>query len=65
MGVNATESNSTLKSLDTFSLPDQKIQSAIEKEFIKLFSPSNMTASANLTSLPLVSYKSLNFANDL
>jgi hypothetical protein len=37
-------SNSGLKSLDTFLLPDQIIQSQIENEFLRLFSPSNMTA---------------------
>jgi hypothetical protein len=45
-------SNSSLKSLDTFLLPDQIIQSQIENEFLRLFSPSNMTASPYLVAKP-------------
>jgi hypothetical protein len=45
-------SNSGLKSLDTFLLPDQIIQSQIENEFLRLFSPSNMTASPYLVAKP-------------
>ena len=58
-------SNSGLKSLDTFLLPDQIIQSQIENEFLRLFSPSNMTASPYLAAKPELEFKKLNFMNDL
>ena len=44
MGKNSTDSS--LKRLDTFNLPEQNIQSQIEKEFLRLFSPSNMKVSS-------------------
>lgn len=58
-------SDSSLKSLDTFLLPDQNIQSQIENEFIRLFSPSNMTASTDSTARPATAYKKLSFMTDL
>jgi hypothetical protein len=57
-------SDSSLKSLDTFLLPDQNVQSQIEKEFLRLFSPSSMI-STDLISTPALGYKKLNFVNDL
>ena len=58
-------SDSSLKSLDTFLLPDQIVSSQIENEFIRLFSPSNMTASTDATVTPALGYKKLSFMNDL
>jgi hypothetical protein len=63
MGKISTDSG--LKRLDTFILPDQNIQSQIEKEFLRLFSPSNMTVSTVSTGVPAKGYKNLNFMNDL
>ena len=57
-------SDSSLKSLDTFLLPDQNIQSQIEKEFLRLFSPSSMI-STDLIATPALGYRKLNFMNDL
>ncbi len=63
MGKNLNDSS--LKSLDNFVLPDQSMQSQIEKEFLRLFSPSNMTVSSELTAVPALGPKKLNFMNDL
>ena len=63
MGKNSTDSS--LKSLDNFVLPDQNVQSQIEKEFLRLFSPSNMTVSTESTAAPAKGQKKLSFKNDL
>ena len=62
MGKNS--SDLSLKSFDNFRLPDQNIQSQIEKEYLRLFSPSNMN-STDLIATPALGYKKLNFVNDL
>ncbi len=62
MGKNS--SDLSLKSLDAFLLSDQNIQTQIEKEFLRLFSPSSMN-STDLIATPALGYKKLNFMNDL